>query len=45
MHESLLDVIDYFAVKLVLMHARWQAIDENGVVGALDQNRNRRDRR
>ena len=36
MHESLIEAIDYFGVKLVLMHARWQAMDEDGVVSARD---------
>jgi peptidoglycan/LPS O-acetylase OafA/YrhL len=36
MHESLIEAIDYFGVKLVLMHARWQAVDEDGVVSAGD---------
>jgi peptidoglycan/LPS O-acetylase OafA/YrhL len=36
LHESLIGLIDHFGIGLVLMHARWQAIDENGVVSALD---------
>ena len=36
MHESLIECIDYFGVKLVLMHARWRAMDEDGVVSARD---------
>src|SRR5271155_1928648 len=35
-HESLIDLIDHFGVGLVLMHARWRAIDEDGVVSAGD---------
>ena len=36
MHESLIDVIDYFGINLVLMHARWQAVAEDGVVSVGD---------
>jgi peptidoglycan/LPS O-acetylase OafA/YrhL len=35
-HESLIDLIDHFGIGLVLMHARWRAIDEEGVVSAGD---------
>ena len=35
-HESLIDLIDHFGIGLVLMHARWRAIDEDGVVSAGD---------
>jgi peptidoglycan/LPS O-acetylase OafA/YrhL len=36
LQESLFDIIDYFGANLVLMHARWQAFDESGVVSAAD---------
>jgi peptidoglycan/LPS O-acetylase OafA/YrhL len=35
-HESLIDLIDHFGIGLVLMHARWRAIDEDGNVSAAD---------
>jgi peptidoglycan/LPS O-acetylase OafA/YrhL len=35
-HESLIDLIDHFGIDLVLMHARWRAIDEAGIVSAPD---------
>jgi peptidoglycan/LPS O-acetylase OafA/YrhL len=36
MQESLIDVIDYFGINLVLMHARWEAFDEKGILDAQD---------
>jgi peptidoglycan/LPS O-acetylase OafA/YrhL len=36
LHESLMDLIDHFGIGLVLMHARWQSIDENDLVSAQD---------
>ncbi|MFZ2107465.1 MAG: acyltransferase family protein [Roseiarcus sp.] len=36
LHESLIDLIDHFGIGLVLMHARWQSVDETGVVSARD---------
>ena len=36
LQAGLVGLIDHFGIDLVLMHARWQAIDESGVVGASD---------
>jgi peptidoglycan/LPS O-acetylase OafA/YrhL len=36
LHDSLIDVVDHFGVNLVLLHARWQAVDERGVLSAGD---------
>jgi len=36
LHDGLIELIDHFGIGLVLMHARWRAIDEDGAVSARD---------
>jgi peptidoglycan/LPS O-acetylase OafA/YrhL len=36
LHDNIISIIDHSAISLVLLHARWDAFDDKGLLGALD---------